>query len=403
MRRYYLGLNAGGPGVFSTLFSRGTRRDLRDLSEFLAGKYLGAPMLTKNGRSALALALKAYFEPGDKIIVNGFTCYAVIEAVRKAGMTPIFADIEPATLNFDQVTLEKLLTDPVSHGVRGIIVQNTLGNPVDMKMVEKIARKYKLVIIEDLAHSAGVKYPDGREAGTVGAATVLSFGKDKSVNAISGGAVVLRETKYQEIEAPSLRPRMSDHLRARFYPLLTAISRGLNHVHLGGGLMRIFLALHFVERTADSRLDFRRRLSKFEAKMALRELRELPTEGRESLREFLFVSKRKEVLERLRAAGYFFDGLWYEKPVAPERYYKNVQFPEKNCPVAVKVAKKIINLPKYYSEEDLLRAREIIEPYRDEIRAPEIPAENKTVLKTIPREQRTGKASPNSAAFKEEK
>lgn len=373
MRRYYLGLNAGGPKAISTLFSHGSKRDLRDLSEFLAGKYLGAPILTKNGRSALGLALKSYFEPGDKIIVNGFTCFAVIEAVKKAGMTPIFADIEPKTLNFDVESLEKLMGDPVSHGARGIIVQNTLGNPVDMAAIEKFAKKHELLIVEDLAHSAGVKYPDGREAGTVGVATVLSFGKDKSINAISGGAAVLRAARKHSMEAPVKVPHLSDYLRAKFYPLLTAMCRGLNHIHLGGGLMRLLLKIHFVERTADSKLDFGRRMAKFEAKMALNELREMKKRG--EIREFLFVSKREEVLKKLREAGYYFDSFWYEKPVAPERYYKEVQFPEEKCPVATKAAKRIINLPKYYSDEDLKRAREIIQPYVTELRAPKISLE----------------------------
>ena len=72
---------------------------------------------------------------------------------------------------------------------------------------------------------------------------------------------------------------------------------------------------------------------------------------------------RSEVLAKLRAAGYYFDGFWYEKPVSPERYYAKVKFPEAECPVAVEVAKTIINLPKYYPERELKVAREIIKPY----------------------------------------
>ena len=110
IRKYYLGLNADGPGAFKTLFSHSSSKDLRDFNELLAGKYQGAPILAKNGRSALTMALLSYFEPGDKIIVNGFTCYAVYEAVVAAGMTPIFADISEKNLNFNINTLEKLWT-----------------------------------------------------------------------------------------------------------------------------------------------------------------------------------------------------------------------------------------------------------------------------------------------------
>lgn len=336
---------------------------MRDLSEFLAGKFVGAPMLTKNGRSALALALKSYFNGGDKIIVNGFTCYAVYEAVKEAGMTPVFADINEKTLNFDVETLATLLKSTTGRGAKGLIVQNTLGNAVEMEKIEKFAREHDLVIIEDLAHSAGVKYFDGRLAGTVGAATVLSFGKDKSVNAISGGAVVLRTPVKHEIEAPSKIPQISDHLRARFYPFFCAICRGLNGVHLGGILMRFLMRIHWVELSADNRLDLKRRLSKFEARLALEQLKKLHKRGEPVLRDFYLVRDRAEVLKKLRAAGYFFDAFWYERPVSPERYYKEVQFPEKKCPVAVKVSQEIINFPKYYSAAELKPALEIIKPY----------------------------------------
>ena len=140
--------------------------------------------------------------------------------------------------------------------------------------------------------------------------------------------------------------------------------------------MRVLLAIHFVERTADNKLDFTRRPSKFEAKLAISEISNFNPKGQGEIREFLFVEKRAEVLEKLRSAGYYFDSFWYERPVAPARYYDSVKFPEKNCPVATKVAKRIINLPKYYPDEELKKAREIIKPYLvTELRAPKIPLE----------------------------
>ena len=358
-RKFYLGLNANGPKISECLFLHGSSSDERELSEYLAGKYSGAPILCKNGRSALALALKAYFDPGDRIIVNGFTCYAVYEAVRAADMVPVFVDINPENLNFDVGILEK----NINKNIKGIIIQNTLGNPVDIEAIEKFAKKHRLTIIEDLAHSAGIKYPDRREAGTVGAATVLSFGKDKSINTVSGGAVILRAPQKNEVEAPFKSPRLSDYLRSRFYPLFCGISKGLNHIHLGGIMMRALIKIHWVEKSADNHLSLNRRMAKFQTKLALLEFKKFHKRGEGVLRDFYLVKNRKEVLSKLRAAGYFFDGFWYEKPVSPERYYKEVDFPEKNCPNAVKVAKEIINFPRYYSEEDLAEAHKIIKPY----------------------------------------
>ena len=362
-KHYFLGMGAGRKvGVWKQLFTRGSDRDLAKLKLYLQEKYSGEAMLTKNGRSGLALALKAYFEPGDAVIVNGFTCFAVYEAVKAAGLTPVWADITEETLN---ANLGSVVINPEGNQskIRGIIVQNTLGNPVDMGEIEKFAEKNNLVIIEDLAHSAGVKYPDGREAGTVGAAAVFSFGKDKSVDTISGGAVVLRHPCKNTIKAPSKTPKPSDVLRARFYPMFGAICRGLSYVHLGGALMRGLVKIHWVERSADNRLSLTERPAKFEAKLALEQFKTFKKSGEGPLREFYLVDDREKVLAELKKAGYYFDGLWYEKPVSPERYYKRVHFNEAECPVAVEVSKRIVNLPTYYSKTELTSAVKIIKEH----------------------------------------
>lgn len=362
-RHYYLGMavNYSSGGWLRHLFTVGRRKDYDALARFLSRKYKGEAMLCKNGRSALALALKAYFEPGDAILVNGFTCYAVYEAVKAAGLKPVFVDIDRKDLNFTVDTI----TNTSTH-IRGMIIQNTLGNPVDIKAIETFAREHNLTIIEDLAHCAGVRYPDRREVGTVGVATILSFGKDKSIDTVSGGAVVLRGPCKHEIEAPSLRPKFSDHLRARFYPMFGAMSRGLTYLGLGGALMRCLVKIHWVEKSADNKLDLRRRPSKFEAKSALRQLQELRKNGEPALREFHFVRDREKVLKELQREGYYFGGFWYEKPVSPLRYYKKVHFPEAECPNAVYVAEHIINLPNYYTRRDLTRARQIIKKHSEE-------------------------------------
>lgn len=359
MKRYFLGMagHRSWGEIWQHTFAVGRKRDCDELKDYLEKHYDGKAILCKNGRSALCLALKAYFEPGDAVIVNGFTCYAVYEAIKAAELVPIFADISKEDLNFDAETLKDWPS------ARGIIVQNSLGNPIDIDMVQKFAKKHSLMIIEDLAHCAGVKYADGQECGTVGMATALSFGKDKSIDAVSGGGVVLRNPCLHEIKAPSQSPKPSDHLRARFYPFFGGLCRGLMHLHLGGGLMRGLVKIHWVEKSADNKLDLMRKISKFEAKLALKQFKTLKKPGEAPLREFYLVRDREEVLKKLADAGYYFGGFWYERPVSPERYYKKVHFPEKDCPNAVFVAEHIINFPTYYTKNELSEAYKIIEPY----------------------------------------
>ena len=148
--------------------------------------------------------------------------------------------------------------------------------------------------------------------------------------------------------------------------MFATMCRGLSYVHLSGVLMSGLMAIHFVERSADNRLDLTRRPAKFEAKLALEQIKKLGRRNELPLRKYKLVRDRAVVLELLRAGGFYFDGLWYEKPVSPERYYKRVHFPEDKCPVATEVAAKIINFPTYYEARALKRAHEIISEYIEE-------------------------------------
>ncbi|MBR3230796.1 DegT/DnrJ/EryC1/StrS family aminotransferase [Candidatus Saccharibacteria bacterium] len=399
MKHYFLGLAANytrKQRLAHTLVW-GREKDRLELGTYLDKKYQGETVLTKNGRSALAMVLKAYFEPGDKIIVNGFTCYAVYEALKVAGLMPVFADINQDNLNFgirelqdvwareganadakkpsQKAAVDKKTQTGIGLKIAGIIIQNTLGNPVDMAAIEKFAKQHELVIIEDLAHCTGVKYPDGREAGMVGAATVLSFGKGKSIDTISGGAAIFRDPcktrkgariKTPKDFAPQLPPKVADALRARFYPLFGAVARGLSYLRLGGAWMRLLVKIRWVEKSADNRLDLDRKICKFEAKLALRQLKNLKPSGQGPLRNFCLVENRDVVLKELKKAGFFFDGFWYERPVAPERYYKRVHFPENACPVAVAVSQKIINFPTHYQKAELKPAWKIVKTNLEE-------------------------------------
>lgn len=360
MKQHFLGMAAEYKwrDVMRHTFAVGMEKDCCELRQYLRERYEGRAILCKNGRSALCIALKTYFKPGEAVLVNGFTCYAVYEAVKAAGLVPVFADINKKDLNYSIETLKDASSKvkPV-----GIIVQNSLGNPVDIVAIEKFAKENDLMIIEDLAHCVGVHYKDGRECGTVGVAAAFSFGKDKVIDAISGGAVVLRPPYKRVIKAPDLTPKASEHMRARFYPLFGALCRGLTHIHLGGVLMRGLVKIHWVEKSADNELDIDRKISKFEAKSALRQFKSLKKSG--PIRDFYLVENREEVLKKLAHKGYHFDGLWYKQPVSPERYYKKIKFPEDRCKEAVFIADHIINLPTYYDKEELKEALKIIEPY----------------------------------------
>lgn len=364
----FLGLasNLSARQIVGQLFAWGTKKDSQKLKTALAEKYQSSPRnvrLYHTGRSALAAGFRAVGASSGKVIVPGLTCIAVIRAVRAAGFEPVYADIDPKTLQYDWAKLADMLDkkDNLCYNGSIIVAQNTLGLPLEMQKLEKIAQKHQLKIVEDLAHSAGRFYPDGREVGTVGAAVALSFGKGKAIDTSEGGALVLRGNwgAYHPPE-PEKKPNLADTLRDRWYPVFGAFVRAGYYVGLGKILTAVLVKLHFIALSADAKLDENVRLTHWQAKLARRQLAKLP---KTPLREFALVRDREELLRELEKSGARLCEIWYDTPVAPARYEKEADFPEEKCPNTVRIAEEIVNLPTWYPEERLQAARELIKEY----------------------------------------
>lgn len=354
--------------VWEHLFAFATSADFQKLKDFLSQKYqANSVQLYHNGRSALAAGLKAVSanstrttttKPG--VIVNSFTCYAVVSAVWSAGCQPIFADIDLKTLHFDAKSLKA--TIKAHPEAIAVIVQNTLGIAVDIAPIADLASQHKLALIEDLAHCAGVSYADGREVGTVGSIAALSFGKGKSIDTISGGALILRDSQLKIKHSPTRRPCFADSLRDRWYPFFGICIRAFYNFGFGRKLTGLLIKLHWIERSADAKLSLSTRLTYWQAKLALKQLKSLP-KNRPPLRTFYLVNQRDTVLNQLERQGFIFNDTWYDTPVAPERYFKTIDFPLDDCPHAVFASKHIINFPSHYTKNQLKPALKFIKPY----------------------------------------
>ncbi|MBI2506561.1 MAG: aminotransferase class I/II-fold pyridoxal phosphate-dependent enzyme, partial [Candidatus Colwellbacteria bacterium] len=174
------------------------------LRESLETRYGGETILFHKGREALELALRIIqkidnLPSGSLVAINGFTCYAVYQAVANAGYTPFYLDIEENSLNFSPAKLRSTLeTNP---GIKVVVVQNTLGYPCAVEEIAQICAEKGIILIEDLAHSVGAVYGSGKEAGAFGDFTVFSFSQDKIIDGISGGALVIKNPRYR-IRAP---------------------------------------------------------------------------------------------------------------------------------------------------------------------------------------------------------
>lgn len=139
-----------------------------------------------NGTLALYLALKAAgIGQGDQVIVPDFTFIGTANAVEMAGAIPVFAEVNRKNFQIDAALAEKLITGKT----KAIMPVHIYGTAADMDGILSLAKRHKLIVIEDAAQAIGVCYK-GRHAGTFGNAGCFSFFADKTITTGEGGYIV---------------------------------------------------------------------------------------------------------------------------------------------------------------------------------------------------------------------
>jgi UDP-N-acetyl-3-dehydro-alpha-D-glucosamine 3-aminotranferase len=143
-----------------------------------------------SGSAALYLALQlAGVGPGTEVITTPYTFVATIEAIIRLGGTPVFVDIDPVTLNMDAALVE----DAVTPQTRVILPVHIFGMPCDMDVLQAIADRHDLDIVEDMCQAFGSFYK-GKPCGAFGRMGCLSFYPTKNLPGIGdGGMVILRD------------------------------------------------------------------------------------------------------------------------------------------------------------------------------------------------------------------
>ena len=144
-----------------------------------------------SGTDALLLALMAEgVGPGDEVITCPYTFFATAGSVTRLGATPVFVDIEPATFNIDATRIEAA----VSPRTKAIIPVHLYGQMADMDPIMDIARRHRLIVIEDACQSIGAEYK-GRRAGSIGTYGCYSFFPSKNLGAAGDGGAITTQDK----------------------------------------------------------------------------------------------------------------------------------------------------------------------------------------------------------------
>ena len=136
-----------------------------------------------SGTDALLVCLmNENIGPGDEVITPSYSFFATAGCVARTGATPVFVDIDPATYNINPALIEAKITPRT----KAIIPVHLYGQMAAMDAILEIARRHKLVVIEDAAQAIGAEH-NGKRAGSLGEYGCFSFFPSKNLGGAGDG------------------------------------------------------------------------------------------------------------------------------------------------------------------------------------------------------------------------
>jgi len=158
-------------------------------SELAAYHGVEHAVAVNSGTAGLHLALLTLgVGEGDEVIMPSFAFVAVANAVLQVRAKPVFAEIDPLTLNLDPAAVEQAITPRT----RAVLVIHTFGVPAEMDALKDLALRHGLVLNEDACEAIGAEL-EGRRAGSFGDLAVVGFYPNKQMTTGEGGAVLARD------------------------------------------------------------------------------------------------------------------------------------------------------------------------------------------------------------------
>lgn len=286
-----------------------------------------------NGTDALELALRALgVGPGDEVIIPANTFIATAEAVSNVGATPVFADIDPATLLMRPIDVEPMITPRTA----ALMPVHLYGQPCDMAGFASLAEKAQLALIEDAAQAHGSRC-DGLAPGALSDAATFSFYPGKNLGALGdGGALVTRHDDLAEkIRSISAHGRS---LEDRYLHDVVGCNSRLDT------LQAAFLSVRLTR--LDEENNHRRRVRDLYEQLLPASVQLVKQEpGRVSSNHLIVaeVDEREDFRRELETRGVQ-TGLHYPVPCHLQKaYFEGGNTPSK--PVAESAARRIVSLP----------------------------------------------------------
>jgi dTDP-4-amino-4,6-dideoxygalactose transaminase len=320
-------------------------------SEFAAACGVPHAAAVHSGTDALRFALMAAgVGPGHEVVTTPFTFIGTTEAISQAGARPVFVDIDADSFTLDARRLEGAITPRT----RALLPIHLYGQPADMEAIGAVARRHRLLVVEDACQAHGARLGE-RAAGALGDAGAFSFYPTKNVGGCGEGGMVTTA----DPELAALVRRLRDHGQSEKYVhavegyngRLDAVQAAIVRVKLrhlpAWNDRRRALAARYGERLAGLheqgalRLPAERAGSRHVYHLyAVR----IPAEGRREALAGAAVPARDRVRSALLALG-IETGIHYPVPLHRQPCYAAMGLGEGSFPNSEAAAREVLTLP----------------------------------------------------------
>ena len=279
--------------------------------------------------SLMALNIKA----GDEVIVPANTFFATPEAVSLSGAIPVFVDCDPDYYNSDVSQIESAITEKT----KAIIAVHLYGQPAEMKMIQQIANKHNLYLIEDCAQAHTSTF-EGKPVGTFGNMGCFSFYPGKNLGAYGEGGAVITNDKQLHEKLLMIR----DHGMAKKYHH-EIIGHNYRMEGIQGAILDV--KLKYIDEWTTKRKNnanlYRHYLSDCNEVILPKEMQN----AKHVYHLFVIRSEKRDALQEYLTANEIYTGIHYPIPCHQQTAYKNLGYKKGDFPITDNYANQLLSLP----------------------------------------------------------
>lgn len=313
----------------------------KELAEYLGVKYVA---LFNNGTNALLTALQA-LELSGEVITTPYSFIATANSIVWNGLTPVFVDIDPETLNLDPAKIEAAITEKTT----AIMPVHCYGNSCDVDAIKAIADKHDLKVLYDAAHAFSVNDVNGSILNH-GDLSVLSFHATKVFNTLEGGAIICHDEQ--------MKARIDKLKNFGIVDEETISDAGINgkmsEVNAAFGLLQLKYVDEAMQKRETIDQFYRKKLKNIKGINIVDKIDGLTSNYSyfPILIEGDYALSRDELYQKLKAENIFARRYFYPIISAAEPFKKYSSAEVNNLKVAQEVSNKVLCLPLFPNLDD---------------------------------------------------